>query len=466
MFNSDFLDNMIAVIVVLLVLSLIVQSIQSAIKKLFRVKSLQLEQSLVHLLYYALGKDASKTMKTLADRMPLLRAFASLPVLRTLMPKTAKHLSENDSQVEILFKSVSQEIKSSGRVTPGGKVALESITKDDLKKFIGNMKAGKLAEKLTDSNAEEIQTALDKVASVNQSFTDFSGKFKPLVEGTPLAKYLNPLSQMLANAAELSQKDLNEIKMDDLVKLGKSQLAEVNKLVEALPDSVQQTIKHLESNGHKDAAAALNKFRETLAPVKTELKSVATLPAKLGQVSTNIDEWYSTIMLGFDERYARSMKTFSMVISFVVVLVLNANVFSIYRQISANEQLRASLISSAPQINEKLNALKNNQADVKQTQDGIVKVVQDEAGKVQQNVSVYTSFGFEGPKWIARVGKQIRQNPSILLTGKAIETLLGWIVMTMLLSVGAPFWQDTLESLFGLKNLLRKQQPGEAQKTT
>lgn len=28
--------------------------------------------------------------------------------------------------------------------------------------------------------------------------------------------------------------------------------------------------------------------------------------------------------------------------------------------------------------------------------------------------------------------------------------------MIMLLSVGAPFWQDALESLFGIKNLLRK----------
>jgi hypothetical protein len=35
-------------------------------------------------------------------------------------------------------------------------------------------------------------------------------------------------------------------------------------------------------------------------------------------------------------------------------------------------------------------------------------------------------------------------------------TLVGWAVMVLLLSVGAPFWQDTLESLFGVKNLLRK----------
>ena len=36
-----------------------------------------------------------------------------------------------------------------------------------------------------------------------------------------------------------------------------------------------------------------------------------------------------------------------------------------------------------------------------------------------------------------------------------IKTLVGWLIMTFLLSIGAPFWQDTLESLFGVKNLIR-----------
>lgn len=455
--NLDVLDNMIAIIVVLLILSLIVQSIQSAIKKLFRIKSLQLEQSLVHLLYYALGKDASKTMKTWADRMPLLRAFASLPILRSLMPKTATRLSDRDSQIKTLFDAVSKEIISSGRITPGGKVALESITKDDLKKFIGNIKAEKLAEQLTDSNTEQIQAAVDKVAALNHAFTDFSGKFKPLIEGTPLARFFTPLSQMLANAAELSQSDLSTIKIEDLAKLGNSELAEANKLVEALPGSVEQTIKHFQANAQNDAAAALTKLKEALEPVKTELGFVATLPAKLGQVSAKIDEWHSIIMQGFEERYVRSMKTFALVISFITVMLLNANVFAIYRLISSNEQVRSSLISAAPDINKKLNDFKNNQASAEQTQADIVKITQDAVGQVKQNASLYNSFGFKGPSWIATV----KNKPSIIFTSKALETLGGWLVMTLLLSVGAPFWQDALESLFGLKNMLRKQQPND-----
>ena len=37
-----------------------------------------------------------------------------------------------------------------------------------------------------------------------------------------------------------------------------------------------------------------------------------------------------------------------------------------------------------------------------------------------------------------------------------VTTLVGWAIMVMLLSVGAPFWQDALESLFGIKKLLRQ----------
>src|SRR5215813_13220558 len=92
-FNLTALDKLIAVVVVLLVLSLIVQSIQAAIKKFFRIKSLQLEQSLIHLFYYLLDKDAIKAMQSVSDRMPLLRAFLNLPIIRKFRPDRTKSLS-------------------------------------------------------------------------------------------------------------------------------------------------------------------------------------------------------------------------------------------------------------------------------------------------------------------------------------------------------------------------------------
>src|SRR5262247_1599690 len=106
MFNLDALDKLIAVVVALLVLSLIVQSIQSAIKKFFRIKSLQLEQSLIHLFYYMLDKDAIKAMQSVTDRMPLLRAFISLPIIRIFAPNRTMSPSSRDPQVEALYQAV------------------------------------------------------------------------------------------------------------------------------------------------------------------------------------------------------------------------------------------------------------------------------------------------------------------------------------------------------------------------
>ena len=100
MFNLDALDKLIAVVVALLVLSLIVQSIQSAIKKFFRIKSLQLEQSLIHMFYYLLDKDAIKSMRSASDRAPLLRAFFSF--VRKFIPGHSEPLEARDPQVGAL----------------------------------------------------------------------------------------------------------------------------------------------------------------------------------------------------------------------------------------------------------------------------------------------------------------------------------------------------------------------------
>jgi hypothetical protein len=41
-------------------------------------------------------------------------------------------------------------------------------------------------------------------------------------------------------------------------------------------------------------------------------------------------------------------------------------------------------------------------------------------------------------------------------TQQLFHMLFGWLGMAALLSIGAPFWHDALETLFGVKNLLRK----------
>lgn len=90
-----------------------------------------------------------------------------------------------------------------------------------------------------------------------------------------------------------------------------------------------------------------------------------------------------------------------------------------------------------------------------------VKELEEQREVIEGYVEKYEGFGFSPLTW-----QQIKTWTSRFVNPPSgqwwsdrrqdFSTLLGWTLMVLLLSVGAPFWQDTLESLFGVKNLLRK----------
>ncbi|HVF27920.1 MAG TPA: hypothetical protein VM943_06760, partial [Pyrinomonadaceae bacterium] len=60
MFNLETLDTLIAVVIIILLLSLIVQSIQALLKKLLKLKSRQIEESLIDLFENALNAPGER----------------------------------------------------------------------------------------------------------------------------------------------------------------------------------------------------------------------------------------------------------------------------------------------------------------------------------------------------------------------------------------------------------------------
>ncbi|HEY6403029.1 MAG TPA: hypothetical protein VI479_16540 [Blastocatellia bacterium] len=445
MINLDALDTLIAVVVALLVLSLIVQSIQAAIKKFFHIKSLQLEQSLIHLFYYLLDKDAIKDMRTVSDRTPLLRAFFS--GVNKLIRSYSKPLPALDPQVGDLYQAVIEEFVRAGRVTSRGKALIDSVSKDELIRFIGLAPVSKLIEHIPLPERENILEIREKIAAARKAVKELIIEHRELIEQTPLAEIRQPLLEMLSGANKFLDLKNSDLTLGDL---SAEALGAARKTLDALPDSIEETLLHLKDEAGAEAAQALRRLQKELAPLSNDLKAVIELPQKLSQILVRIEIWYDTIMQSFDERYTRSMKSFSLAISFAVVALLNANLFDIYREISASESKRDLMVQSGEQIASRLR--EQPPADNQQ----IAQTLQDWSKKsyeeIDQNVSLYTALGFSGPRWIVDVWK----NPRWPTAQKIFETVAGWLITTMLLSVGAPFWQDALGSLFGLKNYLRK----------
>jgi hypothetical protein len=449
MFNLDALDKLIAVVVALLVLSLIVQSIQAAIKKFFHIKSLQLEQSLIHLFHYLLDKDSIKAMQTVSDRAPILRAVFS--GVSRLIRGYSKPLPALDPQVDALYQAVSEEFVRAGRVSSRGKALFDSVSKEELIRFIGLAPVNKLIEHIQFPEKENISEVRDGIDGARKAVKELFIKHRDALEQTPLAEIREPALELLASAGQILDLKNSDLKLGDL---SASAMGAASKTLAALPDAIEETLLHFDGEAGDEAAQALRKLQKKLAPLSNDLKAVITLPTKLSQILEKVETWYDTIMQSFEERYTRSMKSFSMAISFAVVALLNANLFDIYRQISADESKRNLIVQSGEQISSRLRELPA--ADGSQINQTIQEWSKKSFEEIDQEVSLYTALGFSGPRWIVDAWK----NPHWPAAQKTFETIAGWLITTMLLSVGAPFWQDALESLFGLKNFLRKKDQG------
>ena len=182
-------------------------------------------------------------------------------------------------------------------------------------------------------------------------------------------------------------------------------------------------------------------------------------------LQAEVNKWFDAVMQSFDERYTRHMKSVAVLIAIAVVIVLNANIFSIYRNIALNDALRTAVVSMGPQVQKQAgngnNAAGNVQSEAGPTKTGEQTDIKQNVNQLQQFINDYRGLGFTPlrPQQIKDFIKgegDWQHTPASERFVHALKVLLGWGIMVLLLSVGATFWEDRLESLFGVKNLLRK----------
>ena len=466
---------------VILLLSLIVQSIQGLVKKLLRIKSKQIEESLLDLF------DA--VLRGQKTRPAGIAAKISAMAPRIFPPSGLPTCGAN---AKSLLDAVKREMAELGRVDSGGRFTMNSLSKSDLLNVIARVGPDTIVGTFTVT----LQTALTKIAAIETALknivaTDLPGESNALF--AKLQDALAPLRQhyqTLMAGGNFNTKvvvadvlTLREVVFGDSLDL----LAHIQKIVAVEKMKTNAPVATL-ANAETALAAvskAINDAREALDD------ALGSFKAKL----TEIEHWFDTTMQSFEERYHRGMRTWSMVIAAVVVIALDADVFSIYRNVAKSDLLRNKLTNAGEEISKKQvaiqekekeldeltkkeNAAKTSSASTTTATDttatnaaaapakadpkaDALKAIEENKKEINDLVDQYTGFGFEPLSW-----KRVRTWINDLRTGPFdrwidrragdLRRLFGWLVMALLLSLGAPFWHDALESLFGVKNLLRR----------
>jgi hypothetical protein len=169
----------------------------------------------------------------------------------------------------------------------------------------------------------------------------------------------------------------------------------------------------------------------------------------IDKAKKDVENWYDLTLKAFQDHYERRMKMWSYVLSLVVVVGLNASLFDIYTEFSANKALRESAIA----LGSKLTSMPRDSVIVKE-KDGksdttvVTKSSNEVKKEIKKNVDDIRAMLDNDSFQIMRWGKSSNHEWPVCA--------LGWFAMTLLVGLGAPFWYDFLKAIMGIKNSLNK----------
>ena len=500
------LDNLIALVVVLLALSLVVQSVQGAVKKAFKLKSRQIEDSLAHLFQFVLDNETTAEKDPPATGAKDLWSnkwngftamLAQSPFLRIFLRWLPHPAADPDyPEANKVYNEVVNKFRGLGRTALSTRPMFDSLAKKDLLKVIASIEPEKI-DHLFGANIQVALAELNKFFELFQQWitwlttTDFKNAagflsdddraklssieatFKPLLDDLRLLLTGTTVpGQIIASLAK------------DVAALQAINLNDAQSIIDDVRTRVLTAGAQATANNQSNVASALNvladKLKELADGYSIFRKKYNTIFARW----VKLEQSFDAVMQSFEERYTRSMKTAAIVISFLVVVFLNANFFKVYVDISTSDAKRELILQSREQVERALSAQSKNNSTTdanateaekaerqkKETEQTVEAWFTASKKQIDESASTFTGYGFAPITWHDTVTWLKTLPPSATPQGSGswfsggwwsyrshdFKVLLGWSIMALLLSVGAPFWQDALESLFGVKNLLRK----------
>jgi DNA-binding MltR family transcriptional regulator len=165
---------------------------------------------------------------------------------------------------------------------------------------------------------------------------------------------------------------------------------------------------------------------------------VVSAQATLDQIKDNIAASYEAARNSFQQAYTRKNKLFVIALSFLVVIPLNANLIILYQEIAADQATQQAIVGKA------------------------VTVSVDQAGATQSNESPGADVGAAYSHTRDQINTALQNYPILIrssrfkqdFTSHPYSGIAGLLLMGILVSLGAPFWNDILKGMMGINTAL------------
>jgi len=339
------LNTVIAFIIILLVLSLLVQAIQTLLKKVFKLKSYQIEGSLKNLYEQVVGVQAPAEVTPPSSRLTA--------ILTTVKKFLGMKINAPETAADVFKNKVLGQFKNIGRKTLFGNPVLDSLSKEDLFKIIGKLES----EDFFPDYVQKFQVLCDCIEALHKALDAITSD--SVLRGsasTKIAEIRSILAPIFNNVRTIldGEKVKPKVLFADLLRLGQLDFHGLLELVNDAQAAIARETETANTAGKTGEVEALQKLSGQFAEVA---KLIGDLSQKFVDATSplrnkieQVEVWFDTVTQSFDERYTRHMQTASFVISIVVVIVLNVNFFNVYNSLVSNEVQRNLIADKGPEI--------------------------------------------------------------------------------------------------------------------
>ena len=162
--------------------------------------------------------------------------------------------------------------------------------------------------------------------------------------------------------------------------------------------------------------------------VKTALVAlVSNVGGDLTKAQNNIEHWFDDSMDRVSAWYKRNAQLLTALVAVSLTLLANADTISIARRLWVDPTVRSSVVDQARQ-----------RAQMPQPAGAVPPSIQDLSG--DEGAALGSVFGW--------TRASLHADPATWL-----ERILGWIFTAIAVSLGAPFWFDTLNRFVNIRNV-------------
>jgi hypothetical protein len=177
------------------------------------------------------------------------------------------------------------------------------------------------------------------------------------------------------------------------------------------------------------------------------LANLGTSEQTVTDLRNNVAAWFDSAMDRLSGNYKRRLKVLSLVIGIIVAFVFNADSVSVGKALWGDEAVRGQIVAAASKyVNDPPPAVDCKNSDVQKQFDCNLKVL-----KQQEALLRPFPIGWPDQQLIDQSKDKTGISWFAALIGVLLLKILGCLWTGLALSLGAPFWFDTLQKFMNVR---------------